>query len=217
MKKIFTIILIFLSTYANSFAQESPYQKAMKKELEKFSHADTLPAYTASANAFQRIAALNKTEWLPLYYNALALVYGSFDKSLNLDKKDATLGEAEAYVKQAQSISTDNSEIEALYGFVLMAKLSADPGSRGQTMSGQVMQHYGKARALDKDNPRALALMAQMEYGMAQFFKSGTEKACGMAKQSLAIFAQQDDAKLKEEMLPTWGKRLAEQIDAKCK
>ena len=83
-------------------------------------------------------------------------------------------------------------------------------------MSGQAMATYGKALALDNKNPRALALLAQMEYGMAQFFGNGSEKACTLAKQSQAIFASQDAEVLKVAMMPTWGKNMAESMVKKC-
>ena len=59
--------------------------------------------------------------------------------------------------------------------------------------------------------------MAQMEYGMAQFFGSGTDKACGLAKQSLAIFNGQDETALKAAVQPTWGKNQAERLVGKCR
>ena len=58
--------------------------------------------------------------------------------------------------------------------------------------------------------------MAQMEYGMAQFFGSGSEKACKLAKQSQEIFAGQNKETLKAAMLPTWGKSMAESLLKKC-
>ena len=111
----------------------------------------------------------------------------------------------------------DNAEIVTLQGFILMAKVSADPSSRGQSLSGQVMATYGKALAIDNKNPRALVLMAQMERGMAQFFGSGMEKACALAKQSFEIFAGQDAEAMKAAIQPTWGKKLADGMVKSCK
>ena len=217
MKKSLSLIAVFLLTITFVFAQDSSYQKAMKKEIARVIVADSISRLQQSANAFSRIAELNAKEWQPLYYGALAYTYQGLARSLTLDQKDAALAKAEELVNKADGISPDNSEIITLKGFILMAKVSADPGSRGQSLSGQVMVTYGKALSIDSKNPRALGLLAQMEFGMAQFFGNGTEKACGLAKQSLAIFASQDEEALKANMQPTWGRPVTEQLVKRCK
>lgn len=216
MKKLLTFAAILLSFVSIVSAQDSPYQKIMKKEIAKVIDSDSLMQLQESANAFARISELNLKEWQPLYYGALAYTFQGLDKSLALIKKDEALAKAEELAKKADAVAPNNSEIVALQGFIIMAKLSADPASRGQSMSGQAMSTFGKALAIDNKNPRALVLMAQMEYGMAQFFGKGSEKACNLAKQSQAVFTGQDSGALKTAILPTWGKNMAESMVKKC-
>lgn len=217
MKTIFRIIVLCITLTIPVLAQDSPYQKAMKKEIAALLAADSLPQLQRSANAFARIAAVNASEWQPVYYQALACTFQGFDKSLTTDQKDEVLARAEALVKQADGIRPDHAEIITMQAFVTIAKLSADPAGRGQSLSGPAMQTLGKSMAIDSKNPRTLMLMAQMEYGMAQFFGSSTDKACGLAKQSLAIFNARDEAESAAALLPGWGKAQAEGLTAKCK
>ncbi|HCX76982.1 MAG TPA: hypothetical protein DHU93_17945, partial [Algoriphagus sp.] len=77
-------------------------------------------------------------------------------------------------------------------------------------------QLFGKAINLDRENPRALYLMAQMEYGMAQFFGSGTDKACGMVRLSLEQFEKEESIITEDYILPKWGKRSAQQMMNNC-
>ena len=79
------------------------------------------------------------------------------------------------------------------------------------------MQTLGKAIALDKENPRATTLMAQMDLGMSQFFGSGPDKACGLARVSLELFAKEESKIDENYILPTWGKRDAQQVVDACK
>jgi hypothetical protein len=216
MKKLAQITIVLLFTFLTASAQDSPYQKAMKKEIANLMESDSLPVLIKAANAFARISTLNPNEWQPYYYGALSCVFQGLDNGLTPEKRDEVLVKAEELANKAEAISKNNSEIVALQGFVLMARLNVDPASRGQSLSGQVMQTYGKALALNDKNPRALALLAQMENGIAKFFGSGTEKSCNIAKQSLAIFATEDEAALKAAMLPTWGKSLAEKMAKNC-
>jgi hypothetical protein len=217
MEKLFILIVAFAFTFTTSFAQDSAYQKAMKKEISKVVQTDSLASLQQSANAFARISAMNPKNWQPLYYGALAHTLQGFGKSLSLDKKDEVLAKADELLKNADAISPGNSEIVALQGFVLMAKLSADPANRGQSLSGAVMAAYSRALAIDRENPRALAMLAQMEFGMAQFFGNESEKACGLAKQSHAIFESQDETALHAAMQPTWGKQMAVSLLSRCK
>lgn len=217
MKKLITIILFFLISNTVSMAQDTAYKKAMKKEIGKILQADSISVLQESANAFNRIANMNNKEWLPLYYEALAYTYQGLNKSLSLDQKDVLLAQAEELIHKADVLSPENAEIITLKGFILMGKLSADPANRGQSLSGTIMATYGKAIGLNNKNPRALGLMAQMEFGMAQFFGNGTDKACGLAKQSMLLFESQDEEKLKDEMLPTWGKEMTEQLMTRCR
>ncbi|TLU98864.1 hypothetical protein [Dyadobacter luticola] len=217
MKKLQIILTFMLLTTFTAIAQDTPYQKAMKKEIAKLIETDSLPQLQQSANAFARITELNPTEWQPLYYQSLAYTFQGLNKTLTIDKKDEALARAEELAKKADAISPNNVEIVTLQGFVTMAKLSADPAGRGQSLSGLAMQTFGRALGIDNKNPRALVMMAQMEYGMAKFFGSGTEKACGFAQQSATIFAGQDEAALKAAILPTWGKKLADGMVKNCK
>lgn len=217
MKTVTRIFALILAVSISVSAQDSPYQKAMKKEIAALLSADSLPQLQRSANAFARIAELNPAEWQPTYYQALAYTFQSFNKALTIDKKDEALARADELIKKADAISANNPEIITGQAFVTIARLSADPAGRGQSLSGLAMQTLGKSMALDNKNPRTLILMAQMEYGMAQFFGSGTDKACGLAKQSLAIFNSQNEEALKAAILPTWGKNQAESLAGKCK
>lgn len=97
-----------------------------------------------------------------------------------------------------------------------MGMVAVDPGSRGASMSGQVMELYGKAIGQDRTNPRAVYLMAQMEGGMAKFFGQGPEKSCGMAKMSLELFEKEQEKIDESYILPSWGKENAERFYSTC-
>ena len=216
MKTILTFAALFFLTISLSFAQDARYQNVMKKEIEKVISSDSISHLQESANSFARVSELFPNEWQPFYYSALAYTFQGLNNTLTMDKRDLALDKANELVAKAANLSPNNAEIVTLQGFILMAKLNVDPASRGQSMSGKVMSTYGMALGIDSKNPRALALLAQMEYGMAKFFGSGTEKSCGIAKQSLAIFETQDEAARKEAILPTWGKNLASGLVKKC-
>ncbi len=212
-KSLITLALAFAFVFS-AFANDPAYESAMKKQIQAMKTIQSPEESQAVANGFLRIAEVKNTEWLPLYYAAYLQAIAAFRFDVN---KDQYFDQAMELVTKADKITPNNSEITALKGFIIMGKLSVDPMSRGQELSPLAMQTFGKAIALDKENPRATTLMAQMELGMAQFFGSGPEKACGLARVGLELFAKEEAKVTEDYLLPTWGKREAEQVAGACK
>ncbi|TFV95951.1 hypothetical protein E4S40_06925 [Algoriphagus kandeliae] len=213
MKK-YLFILAFLAVNLSNVAQADPaYESAMKSQIQAMNEITDAQASAEVANAFLRIAEANSNEWLPLYYAALTKIEGAFRFDVN---KDQEFDSAIELIQEASEISPNNSELTALHGYALMGKLSLDPVSRGQSMSPQVMQLFGLAINQDRENPRAVTLMAQMELGMAEFFGSGPQKACGMARIALDLY-KSESAKIDESYIhPTWGVETAEELAKRC-
>ncbi|MDX5340601.1 MAG: hypothetical protein LPK25_16360 [Cyclobacteriaceae bacterium] len=213
MKKYILSLAFIFAALSVALANDPAYENAMKKQLQAMKTIQTVEESQNISNAFLRIAEAKKEEWLPLYYAAYLQTMAAFRFEVN---KDQYFDQAMDLVKKADKLSPNNSEIVALQGFILMGKLSVDPMSRGQEMSGQAMQLFGKAIALDKENPRATTLMAQMQLGMAQFFGQGPEQACGLARVGLELFAKEEAKTTENHLLPTWGKTQAQQVAEAC-
>lgn len=209
---LFSICLFVFSGQANN----EDYQKAMEKELQAMKEAKSSEDLQKVANGFTRIAQMMPEEWLPEYYAGLALANAGFRSQGGIDEKDTYFGKAKKHANNAAKISPDNSEIVALQGFITMGELAVDPQSRGQHLSGQAMQTFGKAVDLNRQNPRAIILLAQMELGMAQFFGQGPEKACGLVQSSLELFKKEAEENKEQNFEPRWGKEMAEQMKANC-
>lgn len=210
MKSLMLTILMFLivpPTFAND-----AYTSAMKKNLTDLQQAKTIEEYTAVANAFERIASMETQEWLPSYYGAYANIMIS-NLQPKAEAKDAYLDKAQAHLDKAIKLQKDESEIVALQGFILMMRVSVDPGSRGQSLAGKVMATFEKAVQLDGNNPRAQFLLGNWIYGTAQFFNTSTDEACGLINNSIALF----EAEKPGEINPQWGKEMATSMLAKCK
>jgi predicted GNAT family N-acyltransferase len=214
MKKLSTTLALAIAFVFSAFCVDPAYENAMKKQVAAMKTIRTLEESQAVTNAFLRIAEAKPEEWLPLYYAAYLQTTAVFRFDVN---KDQYLDQAMELVEKAEKVAVDNSEVTAMKGYVLMGKISIDPASRGQSLSPQVMQLYGKAIDLDRENPRALMLMAQMEQGMAQFFGQGPEKACGLARNALDLYAKEEAKVSGDYILPTWGKGQAEQVADACK
>ena len=72
MKKILILPLAFL--FFSAHAQSEKYQKTMEARVIAIDTSRNPSDLTDLANAFERIAEAEKTQWLPYYYAALATV-----------------------------------------------------------------------------------------------------------------------------------------------
>ena len=209
MKRYFLILILSLPMAA--FAADK-YTEQMTRSINAIYNAQTPAEFQEAINTFERIGGAEKTKWEPFYYASFGYVL--LATAAEPSKKDALLDQAKAALDKAAVIRPDDSEILALEGFITMIRLTVDPATRGQQYSMMAMQSFGRAIALNPNNPRALALMAQMQLGTAQFFKQEPVEACATARKALDLFATATPA---DQLAPAWGKSMTEEIVANCK
>ncbi len=181
----------------------------MSKALGTLRAAETPVALQKASNQFQRIAKLKPNEWLPYYYQSLALTRMSFrDK----ERGDELADEAQRILEMAQPLAKDakdKAEIKTLQGMIYTAKLVVDPMSRGQLYGAMSGKAYQEALQLDPTNPRAKLMAIQGKMGAAQFFK---QDLAPFIKETKDLLAKWDNFKPTSRLHPSWGKEMAEQI-----
>lgn len=211
MKNLVATLFLIFATVCSLSAQDGAYEKAMKKALAEMEAAQSPDAMLAAANTFERIGQKATDEYLPSYYAALNLLNYNWTLQ-DPGARDEVIDNAMSHIKKAQELSPENAEVEVLYGYALMAKMTVDPMNRGQSYSPQIMQSFGKAMAMDPTNPRAKIMMAQMELGTAQFMGTESTKACGLAREGADLLAKEDVKGFE----PSWGMESANQILQSC-
>jgi tetratricopeptide (TPR) repeat protein len=211
MKTITFFFALFIA--GTSWANDDKYYEQMAKQINAVYTAKSMEEYQSAVNALDRIAAAEKTKWEPYYYSA----FGNIMK-MNLEqeavKKDSYLDLALAAIEKGKAIAPAESELMALEGFVHMMRVTVDPASRGQQYSGLAMQTFGKALGMNPNNPRALMLLAQMQFGTARFFNQTPTEACESAKNALALFESVPPTENK--LAPVWGKQMAQSLVKNC-
>lgn len=210
MKRYFLIAI--LSAPVALLAADK-YTEQMTRNINAIYKAETPAEFQEAINAFERIGNAEKSKWEPFYYASFGYVLLA-SREADLSKKDALLDQAKAALDKASSIRPGDSEIIALEGFIAMIRVTVDPATRGPQYSMMAMQSFGKAAAIDPGNPRALALMAQMQFGTAQFFKQEPTEACATARKALDLFNTTTPA---DRLAPAWGKSMTEGLLVSCK
>ncbi len=213
MKNTLLYSLTVLSLFLLSFTKGG-YETAMESTLEQMHKAETQIEILVVANKFERIGAAEKSKWLPYYYAAYCYIMMTTVEE-ELTKWDSYLDTADGILEKSTKFKkADMVEILALKGFSTMMRISVDPAARGQEYSMKSAAFLQQANQLDDQNPRVNLMMAQMLYGTARFFGSGTDEACQK-------FMDAKDLLEKEEtqgrgILPAWGKPQVESMLAKC-
>jgi tetratricopeptide (TPR) repeat protein len=212
MKTKTIILFALLCIIHMAWATDDKYTETMKKNIQSVYTAQSIPDIQQAVNAFERIGAAEKNKWEPFYYAAWGYIMIA-NRETDGAKKDAVLDQAQAAIKKAQEIVPAESEVVALQGFVHMIRVTVDPASRGQQYSALAYQSLNKAVAINPENPRALTLLGQMQFGTAQFFGSPTTEACATITKALEKFAATSERK---PLAPEWGKGMADGLKGKC-
>lgn len=200
MKNILSILsLIFIFHVAS--AQNQRYISAMEKNVASLDTTRDGLQLQNLANNFERISSAEKSEWLPRYYTAYCYVNMTYSTKGN--QIDTYCDKAETYLKIADSISPNNSEIYTLKAQIASARISVNPMSRGQkygTISGELRD---KAKELDKSNPRPYYLEGTGFYYTPPMFGGGKDKAKPVFQKALEMY---ETFKPASSIAPNWGK-----------
>jgi tetratricopeptide (TPR) repeat protein len=207
------LLVVALVATTSAHAYDDKFINAMQKNIDALYKADSIDQFQSVVNTLERIGAAEKTKWEPYYYAAFGYIMMAVRENDGV-KKDGDLDLAQAAITKADALLPNDSEITALQGFIHMIRLTVDPATRGPKYVGLAMQTFGKANALNPENPRALILMAQMQLGTAQFFKSPTTEACATMQRAAEKF---DTYKSSNPIAPVWGKSMVEGMKGECK
>lgn len=206
---ILGLIAFFATLIANA---NDKYTEAMKQNIQSIYTASSSEEFQSLVNAFERIGESEKNKWEPFYYAGYGYLMMAI-REKEVSKKDALLDLSLKAIDKGKNINPSESELTALEGFNHMIRVSVDPASRGQMYSGLSIQALNKALAMNPDNPRAIALLAQMQFGTAKFFGSSTAEACATNNKALEKF---ESFKSVNPVAPKWGKQMAEGFKNQC-
>lgn len=196
------------------FAQSnSKFEKTMVKQIDLLDKAKAGTDFVNAANAFERIANAETKEWLPLYYQAYALVLSSNDEKDNV-KKDAVLDKALEIANKADKLSPDNSEIVTLQSWITSMKIGIDPATRGQKLGMEAGMLTAHAIELNPENPRPYFLQGTGLLFTPEQFGGGKAKALPILEKAIEKF---NAFKPANAMIPNWGKEIAQKMLDECK
>ena len=212
--------LSFLLLTAASFAQGDRYQKTMEENIARMDTSRNPEVLTGLAHTFERVAAAEKTQWLPYYYAALSHVmmgYNSMNGQMGGEaagKLDGIADKAQELIVQAEALSKDNSEIFVVKKMVATLRMMVDPMNRYMQYGPEAQQALETAKKLNPDNPRIYLLEGQDKFYTPEQFggsKAEAKKLFDLALQKYETF------KPRSKIDPSWGKGMTRYFAAQIK
>ena len=206
------LALIIFSVFSLTAYSQSGYEEAMKAGFDSMRNVKSPKDFVACANYFERIAQVETTEWLPLYYSAYCKVIRAF-ASQDITIKEKMLNSAEPQIEAALKIGPEEPEMYTLQGMYYQAVIGLDPMNNGQMYSGKSNGALDQAIRLDKTNPRPYYLKAMNIMYTPEEFGGGLNAACPLFSKANELFATY---KVKNELYPDWGKEDCANYCSKC-
>lgn len=206
MKTIITATVFFICSIMSAQTQ---FEQGMGKAMQLWGAGKN----TEAIATFERIASVEKTNWLPNYYIAFIgtiNVFGTKDKAT----ATALINRSQQAIDEATLISPNNPEIMVVQAMLYTAILLQDPMNNGQKYGALVTEQYNKALAIDPNNPRAVFSKAEFEIGGAKYWGTDTKPMCAAIAKSIELFA---NFKPQSQFHPSWGADRAAEKLKECK
>lgn len=207
MKKLFISMALLVS--ATTFAQSDKYVKAMEAKVGAFDTTYSVQGLADLANTFERIAAAEKTQWLPYYYAALAnvnmgtMMSGGGANGGMTDKLDPIADKAESLITIAEGLDKNNAEIYIVKKMIASLRMMADPMNRYMKYGPIATEALEAAKKLDAENPRIYMLEGQDKFYTPEQFGGSKTEAKKLFEQALAKFGAY---KPQSSIHPSWGR-----------
>ena len=206
MTKIITTIALFICSLLSAQGQ---FEQGMGKAFQLWGEGKN----TEASDLFERIAAAEKTSWLPNYYVALVNTTTSFGTK-DKEQINLLLSKAQKALDLEMDKNPNNAELLVMQAMVHTAWIAFDPMTNGQKLSGKVMELYGKAQAIAPENPRVVFGKAEFEMGAALFWGTDTKPMCAQIEKSIGLFTT---FKSETPFSPKWGLDRATEALKNCK
>jgi tetratricopeptide (TPR) repeat protein len=184
----------------------------MREGLDSLNHIKSLGDFQNVANHFERIAGVEKDEWLPGYYAAYCYVVLSF-KEQDQGMKEKLLSKSENLINQILEIKPDESEIYALQGMLFQSFIMADPQNNAPTYSAKANRSFDKSIELNSDNPRPYYLKGMNLMYTPEAYGGGMKTACPLMAKADELFSKFEK---ENDLMPDWGKEYNAQLLEKC-
>jgi hypothetical protein len=206
MTKIITLIAVLVSSVLTAQTQ---FEQGMGKALGLWKEGKAKEA----SDLMERIAAAEKSNWLPNYYVAFINTTEAFNPA-NKNNAAVLIEKAQQALDAAMVVSPNNAELLVMQAMAYTALIVQDPMVNGMKYSPKVMELYAKAKFIAPENPRVVYCKAEFEIGGAQWSGADVKKLCLDLESAIPLF---EKFVPESPFHPKWGLERAKEALKNCK
>jgi len=205
MIRVITTIILFV---CGALSAQSQYQTDMQRGLNLFNEGKN----TEASVVFEKVAATDKTNWLPYYYVTLVNTNEAF-KTKDEAALTTLLTKAQTAEDTAMALSKNNAELLVSQARIHTARIAFNPMVYGRKLFFVVNELYSEAQRLAPDNPRVVICKAEFEIKAAAYMGNDIAPLCDEVTRSIGLFA---NFKPETPFSPNWGKERADAALKQC-
>lgn len=206
MYQLIFVIFLLVSSIFIPVQGQSKYESEMEKALTSMREAKTSDDFEKLAQHFDRIAKVEKENWLPLYYGMFIRAINAF--GMEKDSAIKKVDELEGLFAQLETLNPNQSELLTLRALFRTVKVAKDPMTYGMSLSGAIIKDYEDALKANPNNPRAMYLMAQYNMGGAEFWGKDPKDYCPQIEKAKTLFPTEKPNNFE----PNWGEEQVDEI-----
>lgn len=203
--KIAVFYLLLLGSLPMLNGQSSQYKQTMKALKAELVAAETKDQFIALKNKYNRVAAVETSEWLPCYYETYCTLAWAFEEK-DPALKQQLAAQVEVQLEALKSTPGHGGEVDVLRGRWLQLRSSLPTENFmqiGMEMYGvipQITERYPQ-------NPRGWILLGELIINAPKGFMGYSQKDAQSAFQKAADLL--DGVDELEQIQPTWGGQIA--------
>jgi len=207
---IFSWLLLLCASQVNAQpGKTQPTEKTRRFLLKYMANIDSAQGDSKDGilKGIEMVANASNTDWISQYHAAF------YNAVIGVNKKDTAmankmLNTAEAFIKRADSLKKDESEIVLLQAMINGMRIRVNP-ALGEKLGFAVMNEYENAKKLNAENPRVWLVLGESFTYMPEEAGGGKKKAKEYLNTAIAIYAND---KHEDPAWPSWGLDRAKQL-----
>jgi len=200
MKKLSLLFMAILLSVLG-MAQDSNFEQEMLKRIQQIRQTENKVNLLNLSKEFESLGNRNPSRYEAKYYQALCLVFYSFEEK-DKTQKDIQLDKAELIIDKILKTNKKDDELYILKALCYQMKIDIDPVKRGYEFSQKAAKELQKAFRLNEKNPRYYFLQGQNIYYTPVKYGGGKEKAKPYFEKAQKLFKTQ---KPNTVLSATWG------------
>lgn len=211
-----TLVAATLLSGSVAVAQQpvNRYQTVMTSLVAQMDTAESVTSNLETANAFARVATVEKSQWLPHYYSALCTVMAAFGEK-DVNKIDPLCLQASQWLDEADRVSPNNSEVYCVKAMIALARIKVNMMTRGLEGITVAQTQLEKAMQLDENNPRVYFLLGQQAFNTPERLGGSKKEALAYFEKSITLAEAQRDRATTIDV--NWGRKTAERMASMCR